>query len=296
MRRLPLPLVASALLFACSSSAPEIPGPSGNTASCGTPSGTAQPNVLPAGGTTVVTLTFDDTFSDTYAAGAMLESHGMRGVFFLNSPRFTFGSGYMTLDQALALQKNGHEIGGHTLNHPHLPTLDVATQQAEICNDRANLLAMGLNVQNFAYPFGEADCDTEAAALYCNYDSARGVGDLRDSSGHAIAAESLAPPDLFKLRANASIVSTNTLDDMESRVNVAENAGGGWVIINMHHVCDGCSGNAVSPSILGDFLDWLAPRTTKGTYVRLVREVVGGAIRPAVSVSGATTGTGTGTE
>ena len=123
-----------------------------------------------------------------------------RGTFFVNSPRFDRGTHYMTLGQVLDLQSRGHEIGGHTLDHPHLPTLLPNAQRIEICNDRASLLAQGLDVRHFAYPFGEANDDTEAAAQFCNYDSARGVGDLTDADGGRIGAENYIPPDPFKIR------------------------------------------------------------------------------------------------
>ena len=59
-----------------------------------------------------------------------------------------------------------------------------------------------------------------------------------------------------------SVRAEHTLADIEASVTHAENAGGGWVPILMHHVCDGCAtnGGSISPSILSAFLDWLAAR------------------------------------
>jgi peptidoglycan/xylan/chitin deacetylase (PgdA/CDA1 family) len=225
----------------------------------------------------VVTLTFDDTFDDSYQAGAMLEAHGMRGVFYVNSTRFT-RQGYMTLPQVQSLQDRGHEIGGHTLDHPHLPLLSGDTQRVEICNDRTRLLQLGLDVQSFAYPFGEADAVTRAAAADCNYNSARGIGGL---AGYHIAAETFQPRDVFQIRAPPSVSSTTTLATMQSYVTEAE-ATGGWLVINMHHVCDSCSTIAVSPAILAAFLDWLQPRTAGGTLVRTTRQMISGLTKPPV--------------
>ncbi len=236
---------------------------------------------------TVITMTFDDTFSDTLQAPPLLEAHGFRGTFFVNSPRFDRGTHYMTLGQVLDLQSRGHEIGGHTLDHPHLPTLLPNAQRIEICNDRASLLAQGLDVRHFAYPFGEANDDTEAAAQFCNYDSARGVGDLTDADGGRIGAENYIPPDPFKIRADSSIIDTNTLADLQARVLTGEQTGG-WVIINMHHICATCGQNEVTVEIFTAFLDWLEEHirgTT--TYVRKVRQMLPGSTKPPVLVSGA---------
>jgi peptidoglycan/xylan/chitin deacetylase (PgdA/CDA1 family) len=237
---------------------------------------------------TIVSLTFDDTFSDTLQAAPILESHGFRATFFVNSPRFDRGNHYMTLAQVLDLQSRGHEIGGHTLDHPHLPTLSPNAQRIEICDDRASLLAQGLDVRHFAYPFGEASADTEAAAQFCNYNSARGVGDLTDVNGDRIAAEMYAPPDLFKIRADSSIKDTNTLADMQARVTTGEQGGGGWVIVNMHHICTTCGTNEVSVDIFTSFLDWLQQHVQGSTtYVRKFRQVLAGDTKPPVQVSGA---------
>jgi peptidoglycan/xylan/chitin deacetylase (PgdA/CDA1 family) len=228
---------------------------------------------------TTVSLTFDDSFSDTFQAGAMLEAHGMRGTFYVNAPRLAKGPPeYMTAGEARVLQSHGHVVGGHTLDHPHLPTLSPDAQAYEICDDRAQLLALGLDVRHFAYPFGEASADTESAARACNYASARGVGDL-----HGAIAEDLTPLDMFRMRAGPSIVTTNTLEDMQARVLAAESGGGGWVIINMHHVCDTCGTNQVHPDVLAAFLDWLEPRAAHGTVVRTIHDVVGGELLPAVT-------------
>jgi peptidoglycan/xylan/chitin deacetylase (PgdA/CDA1 family) len=234
---------------------------------------------------TVVTLTFDDTFGDTYDAASQLDTHGLRATFFVNAPRLGHRGDYMTLDQVLDLQKRGHEIGGHTLDHPHLPTLSAGQQGVEICNDRAKLVSLGLDVRHFAYPFGEADADTEAAARSCNYVSARGVGNLRDDGG-PLSAESFSPPDMFRLRADTSVVDSDTLDALQARVTDAE-ATGGWVIINMHHVCDTCGTTEVRSEVFSTFLDWLAPHVAgTTTYVREVRRVLPGALLPQVLSQG----------
>jgi peptidoglycan/xylan/chitin deacetylase (PgdA/CDA1 family) len=226
---------------------------------------------------TVVTLTFDDTFADTLQAPPLLEAHGMRGVFYVNSPRFRQGAGYMTLADVLGLQKKGHEIGGHTLDHPHLPTLSPDEQHVEICNDRANLLAQGLVVRSFAYPFGEATDESAHAAKDCNYDSARAVGILAPSTH----SESYAPDDPFFMHAPGSVNDSTDLVAMQREVTEAESRGG-WLFVNMHHVCDGCSPNSVPLSVLSPFLDWLEPRKANGTFVRLTRQMIRGDAKPAV--------------
>ena len=60
----------------------------------------------------------------------------------------------MTEAQIIALEQQGHEIGGHTLTHANLPTLtDADARDADLQRPRA-LLANGFRVTSFAYPFG----------------------------------------------------------------------------------------------------------------------------------------------
>ncbi len=58
----------------------------------------------------------------------------------------------MTTAQLRQLQGDGHEIGGHTLTHPHLPALSVDERRRQVCDDRASLLGQGFAVRSFASP------------------------------------------------------------------------------------------------------------------------------------------------
>src|SRR5580698_5409858 len=78
--------------------------------------------------TTIVSLSFDDTFPDQFQVAAMLAQRGLVATFFVNSGRIN-ASGYMTQGQVLSIQAQGNEIAGHTISHPDLPTISVDEQQ-----------------------------------------------------------------------------------------------------------------------------------------------------------------------
>ena len=68
---------------------------------------------------TTVVLTFDDDRSDQMTANSLMDARGMVGTFYVNSN--TVGdSGHMSWAQLQALQASGDEIGGHTLDFPHV--------------------------------------------------------------------------------------------------------------------------------------------------------------------------------
>jgi len=233
---------------------------------------------------TIVSLSFDDTSGDQYAARSILAAHGMHATFFMNGSRIG-RSGYLTLQQVDDLVADGHEIAGHTVSHVDLTTVDANEQVRQICDDRVTLLGLGFDVRNFAYPFGAENAVVEQVVQSCGYDSARGVGGVVSPAScfGCPYAESVPPGVPYHLRTPDSIKVDTTLADIEQYVTQAEQHGGGWVPFVMHHVCDGCNTNAVSAATLTAFLDWLQPRSAIGTTVKTFAQVIGGPLQPPVS-------------
>src|SRR5690606_24950883 len=83
------------------------------------------PAAQAAGEQTVVSLTWDDGYDHQAPAAAVMNAHGMAGTFFVNSGNIG-DPGFLTKAQLDSLAANGHEIGGHSLNHYDLTTLPAA--------------------------------------------------------------------------------------------------------------------------------------------------------------------------
>ncbi len=225
---------------------------------------------------TIVSLEFDHAFSDEMPALAVVHADGMDATIFAMSGRVGL-PGYQTAAQLLAWQDEGDEIGGHTIDHPDLSLISDADQQCEICGDRLALSGMGLQVEDFAYPYGHAGADTAAIARGCGYLSARGTGGLSSPGGcygPCPPAETLPPVNPFLTRTVNSVITTTTLATIEGYVTAAERYGGGWLQIVFHHVCDGCDLYSVSLPTLTAFLTWLQARRTQGTIVETVRQAL----------------------
>ena len=235
--------------------------------------------------TTIVSLTFDDGTTDQIQAAQLLENHGMRGTFYVNSGRIGFDSTFMTSSQLLQLQQAGHEIAGHTIDHADLTTLSSDDVAREVCDDRGALTDLGLTVKNFAYPFSATNNDVVRIVQSCGYNSARGVAGLKSlpyGCPNCVTAESIPPVDPFLIRTNSSVKSDTTLDILQSWVTQAENGQGGWVPFVFHHVCDGCATTSISLAQLTAFVQWLAQRPST-TTVRTIDGVIGGALQPVVA-------------
>jgi peptidoglycan/xylan/chitin deacetylase (PgdA/CDA1 family) len=258
---------------------------------------------------TVVTLQFDDGRGERdaevggkrYNLRKMLNRHGVRATFFVNAGHTATGADdywrrngdHFSWAELRQLQADGHEIGGHTVDHPFLTGLDPLEQKRQICRDRSTLLAHGLRVTNFAYPYGAVDDGAKEAVRYCGYNSGRGVTGLWGTgceSGpfadpNCPYAEKLTnQPDVWNLRTEEAPTANFYLWNLQRDVVAAEQHGGGWVQIFFHRFCDWCDTYSTNPLVLDAFLRWLTKRaTTHNTVIRTSQEVLGGALKPAVA-------------
>jgi peptidoglycan/xylan/chitin deacetylase (PgdA/CDA1 family) len=236
-----------------------------------------------AAGGTAISFTFDDGFDNHMLAAKMLEDRGMLGTFYVIASRLD-QPGYLTVENVKQLARSKHEIGGHTFTHQHLPDLPVDEAARELCDSRNALMDLGLSIESLAYPFGDSAPVVDELARSCGYNSARRVGGLQNASScqNCPTHETMIPAKPFAVRTPPSIKPDTTLEQLQGYVLNAEKNGGGWVNLVIHSVCDGCATNAMSPALLSQFLDWLAPRAARGTVVLTADQVIGGATKPQV--------------
>ena len=256
---------------------------------CGSGGGTGSRSV--EAGQTVVSLEFDDATASQAVARTLLARHGMKATFFVNSG-VVGTDGYLDWGQVKALQDQGHEVAGHTVTHPRLADLPRDEAKREICTGRATLLARGFQVTNLAYPYGSYNQAVEELAAACGYNSGRTIdGADTGPCPTCPAVGPLRPADPFAIGGATVPTSTVDLAQLQRAVTTAEAQGGGWVHLVFHRLCEGCDRFSTPPATLAAFLDWLAPRSSSGTVVRTVREVVGGPVRPAVEAPAASLAT-----
>lgn len=231
----------------------------------------------------VVSLTFDDGLAAQAPAGETLRSRGLRGTFYVVD-QWIGAPGYLSRSDLTTLAAAGHEIGGHTVTHPELPTVDPGEARRQVCNDRARLEAWGFRPVSFAYPYASADAGVEQIVAACGYTTARGLGDVRSGSDcrTCVRAESVQPADPMYLKAPVQVDSTWTLARMKAQVTQARTAGG-WVILTFHDICapagsSGCDPTtSTSPTTFQSFVQWLAAYQqvpANGTTVRTIDEQV----------------------
>ncbi|HYJ22158.1 MAG TPA: DUF4082 domain-containing protein [Solirubrobacterales bacterium] len=244
---------------------------------------------------TVVSLTFDDGKVGQYQVGELLEEHGMKATFYVNSEMVGTPPN-MTWEELTDLAQAGNEIGGHTLTHAKLTQAAAGDAYEQVCKDRDTLRERGFDPVSFAYPFGAINAKAKQVVAGCGYASARSFTEGEPPIG---GIESLPPADPFATKTVVSVGPDDSLAELKGLVEEAENGGEEWVQYVFHSVCGwGCDPEeggaetgpeAVSMDTLNAFLDWLAPRAGSGTTVKTVREALGlGALQKPSTPTGVT--------
>jgi len=120
---------------------------------------------FPHGRAKALTLSYDDGVEQDMRLVEIMNRHGLKGTFNLNSGLYApEGTAYpkgqihrrMTERQVTETFLNsGHEIAVHALTHPFLEQLPPAMVAREILKDRKNLeRQFGTIVRGMAYPYG----------------------------------------------------------------------------------------------------------------------------------------------
>jgi peptidoglycan/xylan/chitin deacetylase (PgdA/CDA1 family) len=130
---------------------------------------------FPGGKTVAVITSWDDGVSNDRIMGEMLEKYGYKGTFYTCS-EWVGKADHLDTDGLKQLMALGHEIGSHSIHHPHLETLSPAECARQMTESKAQLEAMiGRPVGSFAYPYGfdHGQSWVADAARKAGYTSAR---------------------------------------------------------------------------------------------------------------------------
>ncbi len=119
-----------------------------------------------------VVITFDDGYRDVLAnAAPVLARLGMPATAYVITGRISGSDvSFLSWAQLKALEKDGVEIGSHTVSHAELPRLTDPAALQELIQSRLALERhLGHPVQWFAYPAGRFDERTESLVHQAGY-------------------------------------------------------------------------------------------------------------------------------
>lgn len=146
---------------------------------------------FPEGRAKSLTLSYDDGVEQDVKLIEIMNKHGLKGTFNINSGLYAAeGTVYpkgqihrrMTEKQTTeAFANSGHEVAVHSLTHPFLEQLPNDMVVNEIIKDRENLeTQFGTIVRGMAYPYGTLSDSVVAALQFCGIVYSRTVVSTND--------------------------------------------------------------------------------------------------------------------
>ena len=133
----------------------------------------------------LVMLSFDDGYLDTLTrALPILTSYGFTATCFVVSDAMgthnSWDAAYLQDEKPLMTQQQvqqwlaaGMEVGSHSCSHPRLAELAAADAEREVAGSRAALhAALGVAIEQFAYPYGSFSSSTAELVRRVGYASA----------------------------------------------------------------------------------------------------------------------------
>lgn len=132
----------------------------------------------------LLSITFDDGALDNYTqAFPALEDAGLKATFFVLSGCMgrTYRASYyetptMVEGQVKELSSCGHEIGSHSISHPHLTQLARQEIMAELRGSKQQLEDLVAKpVTSFCYPFGDCNPEVRDCVQEAEYRRATGI-------------------------------------------------------------------------------------------------------------------------
>ena len=239
------------------------------TGAGGTVTKSATVTVTAAGAFTegMVSLSFDDGWLSQYTnALPILQTAGIKATFFLyTQPLQENWADFMTNTQVQDIATKGHEIGGHTVTHAHLPQLSQAKITTELTNSKTYLQNLtGKSVTSLAYPYGELNNTVKTLAQQAGYTAARGTDD---------DVLSTAARDKYNLTGHC-VERTTTIAQVKSWIDQAK-ANKRWYVLCFHEVRTLNDQYAITPAFLQQVVDYVKSTGIKTVTVAEGRALMG---------------------
>lgn len=130
------------------------------------------------------TTSWDDGYTYDLRMASILEKHGLTGTFYV-SPAVQKGTNPMLSDAEISSLGQRHEIGAHTITHPHLPTLSPEQALQEMVASKQWIEERtGKPCAMFCYPYGDENASIRALAKQAGFAGARGIKLLQTDAGN----------------------------------------------------------------------------------------------------------------
>ena len=197
----------------------------------------------------MVSITFDDGLASAYTnAIPVLDAAGMKSTLYVITGKLG-DDGFITQADLLSLQARGHEIGAHTRTHRDLRKVSPDQLDSEIAGSLADLRAMGVPAETFAYPFGGHNSHVMQLVQEAGFIGARGT-----QEGFAIPTD-----ERYRLRC-LMMVNTTTEAHVKEWIDTAIREDK-WLVLLFHHVQHNSTYRySVTPDLVEHIVDYLSEK------------------------------------
>jgi len=128
-------------------------------------------------GTKVVIINFDDGRKTQFThAKPILDKYGFKATFYIVCNYVDNKKGFMTWDDIETLNKEGYDIGSHSMNHVHLSNLSQQDIEYEVGHSKECLEDHGIQPTSFAYPFNDGSDNEKIFKIVSKYYQLARVG------------------------------------------------------------------------------------------------------------------------
>jgi len=118
----------------------------------------------------VVIINFDDGRKTQFThAKPILDKYGFKATFYIVCNYVDNKKGFMTWDEIETLNKEGHDIGSHSMNHVHLSNLSKKHIEYEVGQSKKCLGDHGIEATSFAYPFNDGSNEKKVFEIVSKY-------------------------------------------------------------------------------------------------------------------------------
>lgn len=125
----------------------------------------------------IVIINFDDGRKTQFIhAKPILDKYGFKATFYIVCNYVDNKKGFMTWEEIETLNKEGHDIGSHTMNHVHLSNLSKKDIEYEVGQSKKCLDDHGIKATSFAYPFNDGSNNKKAFKIVSKYYQLARVG------------------------------------------------------------------------------------------------------------------------
>lgn len=153
-------------------------------------------------------------------------SHLSEGQLVTSEESLIQETGYLNISQALEMQSNGQELGGHSKTHANLTLVNQSAALEEILSSKNILESSGIqSISSFAYPYGAFNEQIKSIVKDSGYKLARTVD----------AGYNLKTSDIFALKTKNVVLNTSFENDIKNWIDSAL-TDKTWLILVFHQI------------------------------------------------------------